>query len=777
LAYGINKDAPDVTDFVPHHADFIVAYAAASKATIAHLEYTTDLLGSNVFKPFTAGDSTQTSPSLSSLFPIGPSVAFGISGQNQASMINEMGQGIKPLVESVNQSAEKNVKQYILSTTSPADEATPSFIRGYATNPVNETNTLLMTTSGSTLLNEFDQISKSGIPQGFNAAQSEQPGCSELSIAQLRNMVMNTNGAGQIFFYTDAESTGEEQALAEITALALKKHITLNYLTTRCASNDLGLMQSANQTGGELVSVDPVPAVAQGLSAFNLGQSVSNNIQKIIQPVTDNNLQSILIISAETDEEVTHLIPVDSSMSNLVISIQHDTGMSITLVEPNGQAIDTSNNNIEITTLENTSLITIEQPETGEWQLSLAAEAGHHYGLHVKTQSNIGLPVFELFEKRKSYLGALMTFPLSTENPLIGQRQCQAIVTGEISQVEFEMKTVDGQPTQTFNLQQLTNGAPRFKGSIDIPDQALRVYVTGLDENGLAFSRVYPRTFQGSSIGLSLNNMVASEVAAGQSFSASLAVSNHNQKGTFQVTIADQLGLFNQQFSVSLDPGVEKSFDVKFAIPDDIADDAEIVLTITTSEAGGSGQVNRLVQSLFVINPEIADDNTPVDESPTLHISSPAQNSKFDTEETIQLQAQAIDPEDGDISQKIQWQSNLHGGLGQGESLSKVLSVGTHTIRASVADSANNAQSDSVQIEILPKTPITLTATSKGFWRIHKATLTWSGTDQAVDIYQQNKVLKKHQTSGSRGIWFFGEKSFKVCESKATRCSEPVTLP
>ncbi len=59
--------------------------------------------------------------------------------------------------------------------------------------------------------------------------------------------------------------------------------------------------------------------------------------------------------------------------------------------------------------------------------------------------------------------------------------------------------------------------------------------------------------------------------------------------------------------------------------------------------------------------------------------------------ESVDLQATATDPEDGDISSDIEWSSDLDGVLGYGSELTVTLSNGDHRISALVTDSANQS--------------------------------------------------------------------------------------
>jgi hypothetical protein len=59
----------------------------------------------------------------------------------------------------------------------------------------------------------------------------------------------------------------------------------------------------------------------------------------------------------------------------------------------------------------------------------------------------------------------------------------------------------------------------------------------------------------------------------------------------------------------------------------------------------------------------------------------------FTDGDIVVMSGNASDAEDGDLSALMQWHSSLDGPLGQGASVSRVLSLGDHIISASVTDS------------------------------------------------------------------------------------------
>ncbi|NVJ51860.1 MAG: fibronectin type III domain-containing protein [Gammaproteobacteria bacterium] len=62
--------------------------------------------------------------------------------------------------------------------------------------------------------------------------------------------------------------------------------------------------------------------------------------------------------------------------------------------------------------------------------------------------------------------------------------------------------------------------------------------------------------------------------------------------------------------------------------------------------------------------------------------------------------AQASDPEDGDISSAITWESNLDGALGNGATLVAALSAGQHRVTATIFDSDGASQQAAVTLDV-----------------------------------------------------------------------------
>jgi hypothetical protein len=98
----------------------------------------------------------------------------------------------------------------------------------------------------------------------------------------------------------------------------------------------------------------------------------------------------------------------------------------------------------------------------------------------------------------------------------------------------------------------------------------------------------------------------------------------------------------------------------------------------------------------------------PVNQPPQVSIDAPADGAHFGIGQPIVFSASASDPEDGALGAAIAWTSNRDGAIGAGPSFTTSgLSVGTHTIQASVEDSEGLPAVASSAVEVTQ--PLTVT--------------------------------------------------------------------
>ncbi|MCG8455994.1 MAG: hypothetical protein MI919_06905, partial [Holophagales bacterium] len=124
-----------------------------------------------------------------------------------------------------------------------------------------------------------------------------------------------------------------------------------------------------------------------------------------------------------------------------------------------------------------------------------------------------------------------------------------------------------------------------------------------------------------------------------------------------------------------------------------------ITASVTDSHgATGSASINLTIEA---------------DQVPVVTILDPPDGSTEVEGNLLFLQGNAEDAEDGNLAFQIQWSSSIDGALGSGDYIATPsLSVGTHTITASVTDSFGNVGSVQITVTILPNTPPSVAITS-----------------------------------------------------------------
>ena len=157
---------------------------------------------------------------------------------------------------------------------------------------------------------------------------------------------------------------------------------------------------------------------------------------------------------------------------------------------------------------------------------------------------------------------------------------------------------------------------------------------------------------------------------------------------------------------------------------------------------GGTFQLTNLPLGTHVITASVTDSrgathtadvivtigaNTP----PAVTISAPADGTTVTETDSVTFVGSAADAEEGDLSSSLSWSSDLDGFIGSGTSFSlSALSVGTHTITASVSDGEGAAGSAAISVTVSANTApiVAITAPVDGSTAIETDSITFSGT-------------------------------------------------
>ena len=166
------------------------------------------------------------------------------------------------------------------------------------------------------------------------------------------------------------------------------------------------------------------------------------------------------------------------------------------------------------------------------------------------------------------------------------------------------------------------------------------------------------------------------------------------------------------------------------------------------------------------------------DAAPTVTISSPFDGQQFESAVSISFAASATDPEQGNLSGSIVWSSSSFD-TRTASSFSMVLPAGSHTITATVTDSADNTDSDSVTITVQPLSTggLVLTVNEYKVRGIQWAELTWTGATGSIDLYRDDEPVNGFNGAGvsgsfddTTGLKGGGTATYKLCDT--VKCDE-----
>ena len=446
---GINKDNDMTVGGVPPSPFHGQARGLAEQATLVYTQGIVDVLDA-------VSPAEQRDRALSALF--GASGTLGFVIDDTGSMAPEIA-GVKIVVEGIVSIA--NLFPFTMPTNYLLEQFGDPFV-----------GTPFVTDDPAQLLAAVNGISVGG---GGD--------CPELSQTGLLRAVDAAFPNSRLMLFTDASS--KDAALANsVISRAQKKQIRLNYLLTgTCSPVDPAYERGAAETGGQLFFVNE----------FEIGA-----LLPLVEPQLQGDLRMISStrgLLAPSDPSALLAFPVDSTISQLVVTASADFGLGLTLKRPNGVNVQPGDADVEITMLSGAAIITVSEPAIGEWAAEVSGSGD--YSLVAEGNSPLQLYRFEIVDKNLDIHGGFMPIagqPLSGAD-VIGE----ATLLGPFGTASFNAVNEQGDPILPLNLNQgfPEAAADHFLGTFPVPEVPFRVVASGTDFAGAAFHREFPVVFSG----------------------------------------------------------------------------------------------------------------------------------------------------------------------------------------------------------------------------------------------------------------------------------------
>jgi hypothetical protein len=286
-----------------------------------------------------------------------------------------------------------------------------------------------------------------------------------------------------------------------------------------------------------------------------------------------------MILWASGDREHSYLIPVDSTVTGLMLSGTFDgTGGAVTVTAPDGRVVQQEGAGIQDNSLHCGRIMVVDKPATGSWQVRLAPTRRFWLTVHARTDLSLMDAEFvePAAESEPRRLVRIQGQPIAGRTATL-----RVSLASGIKNPTFHLVSVAAQPIRAVDLESTDRG--EFIGVLEPPPEPFRVMVIGRDESGLTVQRIRAGLFRGEPI-----EIVPPEgqtVTAGAAVPVTFAIRNHGPAVHLRLVAVDHRGKVMAVAPPALDlaAGAEGAATVRLLVPTDSAPLSEASIHLTAA--------------------------------------------------------------------------------------------------------------------------------------------------------------------------------------------------
>lgn len=276
-------------------------------------------------------------------------------------------------------------------------------------------------------------------------------------------------------------------------------------------------------------------------------------------------------------------VPVDSSISHLLVYVESLPGVTATPRRPDGARVEAIDRDVRISDLQTMDLVrnipahlrlyTIARPQPGVWQIDIRGTPGAGTSaVQVKAAAVSGLAFdeFRFVRKQEGVHGGY--FPIGGMPLANGPATAIARLWRGLDEATFQLVDEEGTPLRTVTLRKgaADTGEDDFLGTFDLPVVPFHVVATAVDAAGARIRRQYPAAFRAQSVALFFDYGRSDVIARGTRRRFSVAVTNLGfEAATFMLDVTTTAGdiLDLSSLPVTVEPGTSATPAFTLAIP------------------------------------------------------------------------------------------------------------------------------------------------------------------------------------------------------------------
>jgi hypothetical protein len=313
-------------------------------------------------------------------------------------------------------------------------------------------------------------------------------------------------------------------------------------------------------------------------------------------------------------------VPVDGSISRLLVSVESLPGVTAILRRPDGTSVRETDRDVGFSDLKtmdlqreipaNLRLYTIANPQPGNWQLEVSG-SGDSVLVEARGNSPIAFD-FRFARLQESVHSGY--FPIDGMPLAGGPATGQARLWRGPSEATFRLIDDSGATLRNLRLQK---GLPHasdddFIGTFELPAVPFRVVMNAVDSSGAPIQRQYAATFRAQPVALFFNYGKSDVVAAGTSRRFAFAVTNvgtETETFALKVTATHGDALDLSPAVVTIQPGTSVTPSFLLVIPANADPLYRIELRMTATSTADPSVTNSASADLELAREDDADND------------------------------------------------------------------------------------------------------------------------------------------------------------------------
>src|SRR5690242_6003374 len=357
-----------------------------------------------------------------------------------------------------------------------------------------------------------------------------------------------------------------------------------------CGPADPTYIRTAEESGGQPLFLAP-DEVAKSFA--------------LVSELTRSNHVTLLWARGELSEGHDFVLPVDSTVQRLVFSLSFDTpGGTLVAVNPDGKPVDGATPGAKITSLNCGGIVRIAPPAPGKWHVRVGGKG--RFWLEASGVSDIFMVDAE-FVHLAGRPGHEGYFRISGQ-PVAGEPAMLRVeLSGKTRNVRFHLVSPEATSLQAVTMKAESSGSDEgeYLGELRLPATPFRLAVTGEDESGHTFERVFSPLFHAETVEVTPLDLGLDGVPAGKTLPIRFKIRNAGAAREFRILAVDTKSFLvdHEPQVLSLGGGESREVPVELKIPAGTPAYTRDTVIVTATSTSAPATTNSAVVEFDVTAP------------------------------------------------------------------------------------------------------------------------------------------------------------------------------